>query len=81
MGGRTPLTEAQVLELRALRTYHGWSEGRLASRYGLNRETTRRIVDGLTYAKLRYEVPADAAAAIEEHARARDCTTVIDKST
>ena len=51
--GRSPiLTDSQILELRALSDFAGWSRQRLMRHYGIDGPTADRYRSGQTRAKL-----------------------------
>lgn len=60
--GRPPLlTDAQILELRALADFAGWANDALALRYGIDQASVRRYVSGITRSRLvatRAHLPA-----------------------
>lgn len=65
--GRTPtLTDAQILELRALNEFAGWGAKALRARFGLGSEAVQRILQGVTRGKLvptRKHLPQELEAA------------------
>lgn len=65
--GHTPLlTDAQILEMRALDEFEGWSTKRLQLRFGVDADMVRRVLQGVTRAKLvptRKHLPKDLEAA------------------
>jgi hypothetical protein len=65
--GRAPLlTDAQILEMRALNEFAGWSAKRLQVRFAVNAEAVRRILQGQTRVNLiatRNHLPQDLEAA------------------
>lgn len=64
--GRPPLlADAQILELRALAEFAGWQPGRLAARFGVDLSMVKRILSGVTRARLvakREHLPAGVVA-------------------
>lgn len=61
-GKRPILTDAQILELRALDQFAGWGRAKLMSRYGVDAPTVIRILSGVTRSRLiatRQHLPAD----------------------
>lgn len=51
--GRAPLlTDAQILELRALSQFAGWSRARLMKRYGIDEHAADRFLSGITRSRL-----------------------------
>uniref|UniRef100_A0AAU6W2J0 Uncharacterized protein n=1 Tax=Pseudomonas phage Touem01 TaxID=3138548 RepID=A0AAU6W2J0_9VIRU len=61
--GKHPiLTDAQILELRALDQFAGWGIARLMARYSVNKPTVTRILSGVTRSRLiatRQHLPAN----------------------
>lgn len=64
--GRAPLlSNAQILEMRALAEFAGWSNKRLRERFGVNDSNVRRVLDGITRSRLvatREHLPAEVVA-------------------
>ena len=53
-GHARKLTDEQIKELRALMDYRGWQAIQIQARYGINADTARRYMSGITRAKLKY---------------------------
>lgn len=49
---RLLLTDAQILELRALSQFAGWCRERLMERYGINADAANRYLMGISRARL-----------------------------
>jgi hypothetical protein len=51
--GNAPLlTDAQILELRALHDFAGWNRDALMLRYGVDKDMIQRVVTGITRSRL-----------------------------
>ena len=51
--GHAPLlTDAQILEMRALSQFASWSRNRLMARYGIDAATCDRYLNGITRSRL-----------------------------
>jgi hypothetical protein len=60
-GNRPKLSDEQILELRALSEFAGWDRVRLATRFAVDIETVKRILEGVTRSRLiatRKHLPA-----------------------
>lgn len=53
-GHARKLTDEQIKELRALMDYRGWEAIQIQTRYGIDADTARRYMQGITRAKLKY---------------------------
>ena len=53
-GHARKLTDEQIKELRALMDYRGWEAIQIQARYGIDADTARRYMNGITRAKLKY---------------------------
>lgn len=53
-GHKTILNEQQIKELRALMDYRGWESIQIQARYGIDADTARRYMQGITRAKIKY---------------------------
>ena len=53
-GHARKLTDEQIKELRALMDYRGWEATQIQARYGIDADTARRYMNGITRAKLKY---------------------------
>ena len=63
--GRSPLLpDDKILELRALAEFAGWDAARLAERFGVDLPMVKRILSGITRARLvatRAHLPVEVA--------------------
>lgn len=56
------LSDAQILEMRALHDFAGWSSKRLQQRFGVDEGMVKRVLDGITRSRLvakREHLPAE----------------------
>lgn len=61
-GNRCLMTDAQILEMRALSEFASWSRAKLQLRYGVDANMVERVLSGLTRSRLvatRKHLPAD----------------------
>lgn len=65
--GHTPLlTDAQILEMRALSEFAGWNRERLMQRFGVDNDMVYRVLSGVTRSRLvatRKHLPKNLEAA------------------
>jgi hypothetical protein len=64
-GAHSLMTDAQILEARALSEFAGWSRASLEERFGVDTATMKRVLSGVTRSRLvasRKHLPADVEA-------------------